>query len=64
MPNDWVDCLSDHGRAEWYTLLREMGLAYGQRKAMLEINTKLETAENEIPRLMALRPGEDKSNAD
>ena len=64
MPNDWVDCLSDHGRAEWYALLHETGLAYGQRKAMLEINTKLETAENEIPRLMALRPGEDKSDAD
>jgi len=57
---DWIDTLSAHGRAEWYALLQEMGLNYGQRKKMLEINTRLEEID-EIDRLMRQAPGEDKS---
>ena len=60
---DFVETLNDHGRAEWYKLLQEMGLAYGQKKKMIEINTKLEEVES-IDKIMRQVPGQDKRDAD
>jgi hypothetical protein len=59
---DFLDCLTDQARAEWYVLMQNLGMAYGQRKKMLEINTKLEGIE-EIDHILRQQPGEDKSDA-
>jgi hypothetical protein len=60
---DFLDCLTDQARAEWYVLMQNLGMAYGQRKKMIEVNAKLEDIES-IQRQMTLKPGEDKSNAE
>jgi hypothetical protein len=60
---DFLDCLTDQARAEWYVLMQNLGMAYGQRKKMLEINTKLEDVEN-IDKIMRQVPGQDKSDAE
>lgn len=59
---DFLDCLTDQARAEWYVLMQNLGMAYGQRKKMIEINTKLEDVEN-IDKIMRQVPGQDKSDA-
>jgi hypothetical protein len=60
---DFLDCLTDQARAEWYVLMQGLGMAYGQRKKMLEINTKMEDVEN-IDKIMRQVPGQDKSDGD
>lgn len=60
---DFLDCLTDQARAEWYVLMQNLGMAYGQRKKMIEVNTKMESIED-VAKIMQLRPGEDKSDAE
>lgn len=53
---DFLDSLSDHGRAQWYRLLQQLGIAYKARdKRTVELSAKLEDLE-EISKLMAQAP--------
>lgn len=54
-----TDNMTDKARITWYALMREMGIEYGRRKKMIEINTKLENIED-VAKIMTRQPGEDK----
>jgi len=54
---DFLDSLSDHGRAQWYQLLQELGIAYKakDKQRTVSVSAKLEDIE-EIGKLMAQAP--------
>jgi hypothetical protein len=58
---DFLDCLTDHGRAELYRLMKVLGMAYKPKPyKMVTVSGKLETPA-EIGKIMRQAPGKDKS---
>jgi len=58
---DFVDCLTDHGRAQLYQIMMVLGMAYKPKpRKPVEVSGKIEPVEK-IEQLMRQAPGSDKS---
>jgi len=59
---DFMDALTDHGRAQLYQIMKVLGMAYKPKpRKPVEVSGKIE-GPAEIGKLMAQAPGSDKSD--
>jgi hypothetical protein len=58
---DFMDALTDHGRAQLYQIMKVLGMAYNPKpRKPVEVSGKMEPVEK-IEQLMRQAPGQDKS---
>lgn len=59
---DFMDALTDHGRAQLFQIMKVLGMAYKPKpRKPVEVSGKLEPVEK-IEQLMRQAPGSDKSD--
>jgi hypothetical protein len=58
---EFMDALTDHGRAQLYQIMKVLGMAYKPKpRKPLEVLGKIEDPQ-EIERIMSMPPGKDKT---
>ena len=59
--NDFVDCMTDQSRAQWFVLLKSMGLSDAPRRKKQPVETEVIITTAEAEREMVKVPGFDRS---
>jgi len=59
--NDFVDCMTDQSRIQWFVLLKSMGLSDAPRRKKQPVETEVIITTAEAEREMVKVPGFDRS---
>ena len=59
--NDFVDCMTDQSRAQWFVLLKSMGLSDAPRRKKQPVETEVIITTEEAAREMVRVPHFDRS---